>query len=211
MIWYSLRGPSRSRARIAARTSPRPAFGPRAGPGGPGHQPPHGPPKPPGHSPGPRGRPRPRSHGPPRQGGPDPPDIARTAPWTWPSRPLTQPRRASPRPQGPAGAARPSARGPRRFVVRRPRARRPHYDLRFEIDGVLVSWAVPRGPTLDPAVKRLAVHVEDHPIEYLDFEGVIPRGQYGGGDGIVWDICTWEPHGTHDPAAAAAARDFPAT
>jgi bifunctional non-homologous end joining protein LigD len=109
----------------------------------------------------------------------------------------------------PAGAAAPGPDGgPRRFVVQRHRARRVHYDLRFEIDGVLVSWAVPNGPTLDPAVKRLAVHVEDHPIEYLDFEGVIPRGQYGGGDVIVWDIGTWEPHGTDDPAAAVAAGDF---
>jgi bifunctional non-homologous end joining protein LigD len=98
--------------------------------------------------------------------------------------------------------------GQRRFVVQRHRARRLHYDLRFEIDGVLVSFAVPNGPTLDPAVKRLAVHVEDHPIEYLDFEGVIPRGEYGGGDVIVWDLGTWEPRPAEDPAAALASGTF---
>jgi len=109
----------------------------------------------------------------------------------------------------PAGASTPpeTATG-RRFVVQRHRARRLHYDLRFEIDGVLASWAVPRGPTLDPRAKRTAVHVEDHPIEYLDFEGVIPKGEYGGGDVVVWDIGTWEPRGTDDPATAVAAGEL---
>jgi bifunctional non-homologous end joining protein LigD len=112
----------------------------------------------------------------------------------------------TPEPFGtPGGDAAPAAR---RFVVQRHRARRVHYDLRFEIDGVLASWAVPKGPTLDPSVRRMAVHVEDHPIEYIDFEGVIPAGEYGGGDVIVWDAGTWEPHATDDPAAAVASGEL---
>jgi bifunctional non-homologous end joining protein LigD len=106
-------------------------------------------------------------------------------------------------PEPPPGTGTAPSAG-RRFVVQRHRARRLHYDLRFEIDGVLASWAVPRGPTLDPAVRRMAVHVEDHPIEYLDFEGVIPAGEYGGGDVIVWDTGTWDTAGHGDPAAAVA-------
>ncbi|MBB4685814.1 non-homologous end-joining DNA ligase [Amycolatopsis jiangsuensis] len=91
-----------------------------------------------------------------------------------------------------------------RFVVQRHRARRRHYDLRLELSGVLVSWAVPKGPTLDPKARRMAVHVEDHPLDYADFEGVIPRGEYGGGDVIVWDRGTWQPVDTEDPEQALA-------
>ncbi|MGD8698248.1 MAG: DNA ligase D, partial [Gemmatimonadales bacterium] len=111
----------------------------------------------------------------------------------------------SPEPEGAGGGVRPADTA-RRFVVQKHAARRTHFDLRLEIGGVLVSWAVPKGPSADPDAKRLAVHVEDHPLEYGEFEGTIPKGEYGAGAVIIWDRGRYEPVSATDDSDEALAR-----
>ena len=110
--------------------------------------------------------------------------------------------------QEPSGRESVTPSNRRRFVIQKHDATRLHYDLRLELDGVFKSWAVTRGPSLDPHDKRLAVEVEDHPLDYGDFEGTIPKGQYGGGTVMLWDRGYWEPEGKKSPEQALAKGDF---
>ena len=111
-------------------------------------------------------------------------------------------------PASPRGRRGRPRRGGGSFVVHKHHATADHYDLRLQVGGVLKSWAVPKGPSLDPAEKRLAVQTEDHPLDYADFEGVIPEGEYGGGPMIVWDAGTWAPMDDVEKSLASGAFKF---
>jgi DNA ligase D-like protein (predicted 3'-phosphoesterase) len=105
----------------------------------------------------------------------------------------------------PPGSGATSSEGKPRYSIQKHRAKRLHYDLRLEVGDVLRSWAIPKGPSLDTKTKRLAVPTEDHPLEYIDFEGMIPEGEYGAGTVIVWDIGTYENTTRADGAAVPIA------
>jgi bifunctional non-homologous end joining protein LigD len=113
----------------------------------------------------------------------------------------------SPEPSGKTEDKKHAAKGTLLYVIQKHRATQLHYDFRLEFDGGLLSWAVPKGPSLDPSVKRLAMQVEEHPKDYANFEGVIPEGEYGGGTVMVWDTGTWTPE-SPDISAALAKGDL---